>query len=269
MYAGAKDEALTSGSTRRRIALGFLFLAVAGFVCLAYMPLRIHRTADEDDRLVAELIAPRSGDQLLASIAELNSQTQVSHAGGRVPDQWKMLKLSGALYRVLLAHPELPEAWRAAGSRIAIRAVPNIPAPSEVCGRQHNLGNNISDLPSIDHKVLPKYSNCTIVLDDAPQIVNSNPIFFKRRSAQQANESRRPLLRLQNAHVIYRGGQILPIDALACIDCTFEFDILSAPPKRGRSLMRALLIAPDITNVGIEISEDEPTLRTPRRKTYK
>lgn len=275
MFTGMENVGMTPHSTRRRIAWFvlfsrvILFLAVAGLFCLANLRFSVHRPVDDDDRLAAELKAPKSIDQLRANIATVGSQVPVAYAKDPKSGHWKILKLTFALYSVLLAHPELAEAWQAAGSIITSRAVPMIPAPSEVCGREHKWGSNSSDPASVDHEVLPKYNKCTIVLDDAPQIVKSNPLSFKHRATHHASGERRPLLRLENAHVIYGGGEILPIDALACVNCTFEFHVASAPPKRGRSLIRALLIAPDISNVGVEISEEEPTLKVPNQATHK
>jgi hypothetical protein len=251
---------VTSESTHKRLhnplIWGIPLITVAGLICLALMPIRVHRTFDDTDRLVADLQAPKSADQLFASLAMVRSQIGVSHSEGQESAHWwRMLKLSGALLQVLQANPELPEAWQTAGSMIASRSVPNGPIPSEICGKLSKGESKSSDLTSVDHGDLTKYSNCTIVLDDAPQIVNSNQLFSKQQLEKYAHGLRRPTLQLQNVHVIYRSGEILPVDAIACVDCTFEFEIRTPPSPRGRSLIRALLVAADIDNVGVELSE--------------
>jgi hypothetical protein len=255
MFVGLGGESRTSKFQRGGFVWGVLFIAVVSLVWLLSMPVGIHRSVDDEDRLVAELTAPESPDQLLSSLSKVNTWSRMPHAGGRKPDQLQILKLSYALRSVLKVYPELPEAWQAAGSLITSRARPTAPVPSEICGKEYKRDTNSPDLTSVGHEVLPKYTNCTIVLDEAPQIVNSNPLFDKRQSARYANGTRRPLLCLQNAHVVYKGGEILPVDGIACVDCTFEFDVRFPPPQRGRTLMRALLVANDIANVGVELSD--------------
>jgi hypothetical protein len=256
MFRGIEEEHSTSRFTLVNVALGILLIGIAGFVWLALMSLRIYRPTDTEERLFKELTAPNYVDHILADLANLRSQMQSNPAGTRELDQGKILKLSIGLLRVIDANPELPKAWQAAGSIITFRTASNVLEDSEICGKVGMTRTGDSDFVSGNSDLLPEFRNCTIALDDAPQIVRANPLFSRHRMSQYANGVRRPMLRLRNVHVIYRGGELLPVDAIACIDCKFEFDLHSAPPRRGRSLMRVLLEANDITNAGVELSDD-------------
>ena len=248
MFAGIGEGSQASNSSRKCVCWCLLFAAVASLICLVSIKVRIHRPVADDDWLVAELTKPESPNELLSSLSAVRLWSQQARAGGRKPDQQQILKLSYALRSVLEVYPELTEAWHAAGSLVTSRAMLNGPA-LEACGK---TGRNSSDLILNENGFLSNYANCTIALDDAPQIANSSPPFDMRRPSTHGH-ARRSMLALKSVHVIYRGGEILPVDRIACMDCTFEFDLRFPPPRRGRSFMQALLVSDDLTNVGVEL----------------
>jgi uncharacterized membrane protein len=92
-----------------------------------------------------------------------------------------------------------------------------------------------------------EYKNCTIVLDDANEVVNSNLWIVEHRSMKQDPRSNQQFtLTLDNVHVIYRGGTIIPADIIIFNSCTFELNIQKIPPPRAQSLTHLLLASRNV-----------------------
>lgn len=195
-------------------------------------------------KLVAELRAPKSTEQLQANLATITAQIQTARVNGEQPDAKKVEALSKALAQVVQKNPQLPEAWQVAGELISYRAIPAKPASTLAeCSPVVFTG-----MPQQDWRipVLLQLQNCTIALDDLAQL---SPKLMGLLARDQGQVYKSALL-LRNVHVVYRGGAIaLPVRALIFNNCTFEFDLDGSPPAPGNSLTETLLVATDIRDV--------------------
>lgn len=227
---------------------------ILGTLLFWVVPFRIVPKVSESEALAEQLEKPRSAAALDANLEKLSLPAEMDRVLGSDPGRWKLFRLEQAVYNVLIEHPEKVEAWQLAAAMISRREPINGQTPPRICGADRDGEPNKGKPLSVYIGVLPKYQDCTIVLDDAPQIVNSSSLFSASSLKQYARGSRRPLLQLRRAVVIYKGGEILPVDSIGCEQCSFVFDLHSKPPLRGRFLVRSLLEAADISNVGIELS---------------
>src|SRR5580698_1809178 len=173
--------ALTTMLVVAFVALGAVFLVFPSF--------GIHVGHFEPDPLVAALEKPNSADQLKASLLEANWKLQSSQV-----DETKKYYLLLAIVDVLRQHPEASKAWQIASFAITSRGRLVGAAPPDICGRDPKVWPDRKEPVFVDNGVLPKFTNCTIVLDDAAQIVRGSPLFNKTRLARYAHGARRPLL---------------------------------------------------------------------------
>ena len=164
-------------------------------------------------------------------------------------DAIKMMELSGAVYQRAITNPELPEVWKVAALVINRRSKRDSKANTAICGGESGAKLRSRSGDQFQRVASTAYQNCTISLDDDGRAIKEE----NRRSRASTPTGR--LLQLQNVHVIYRGGALLPITTLGCVECTFEVDLQDTPPPRGKSLIRGLLMAYS-DNFAINISDD-------------
>jgi hypothetical protein len=192
-------------------------------------------------KLVSELKSPASPQQLQANLSTVVAQIQTARVNGKKPDTKKVTELSNVVSKVVENNPQTPEAWQAAAALITYRTEqPQQQNPKE-CGSetpQIELSNEVQYSEGLG------YSNCTIVLDDAPDIVNSRLWIVEHQSMRNdPRSSQHFALVLNNVHVIYRGGSILPADIFIFTNCTFDFQMSVPPPAPAQSLSKLLLAA--------------------------
>jgi hypothetical protein len=263
------------------LSLATLLLSLIGF---AYMIYRDAHAGHSNDRRFAaiesslrtltQMAAPQiyqsiSDSLQYASIQDAAHASQALHGvdaalqqlrnASVTPDQNKLKNSSQLLSKLISVHPELPEVWQTASELISYRSEPQSTTTIQ------NLGNCVDrpwtvltpppPNPLPPGKLLDgvMYHDCTLVIDDLPAFMNG-PAGRGLLLAQIKAPGRVYLsLILQNVHVVYRGGEILPAFLMIFQNCTFGWDIpRTVPPSNGRHLTSGLLAA-DLSNFRIQL----------------
>lgn len=191
--------------------------------------------------IVAELQAPKSPEQLQASLATVTAQIKTARANGTRPDHKKVQALSGALSRVVQNAPQMPEAWQAAAEVISYRSQGNVPDVQSLLQANLPLCHGLNDIlvrdknwKPIDPKTLPiKYmvqSECRVHIDG---------MSIKNWGC--------------NLCVIEYSGGPVEMANVRFINCVFIFDLpLGATPSSGgKHFGETLLEASDLEKVEI------------------
>jgi hypothetical protein len=211
-------------------------------------------------QIVSDLKNPKSPDQLRASLSVVTAQVQTARAEGKQPNKLKIAPLNQAVAQVIRTNPRVPEAWQAAAALISYSALGVVPSNvSEPCG----MGKSVTMISTPDSRGRINYGlhflNCTVVLDDASDITDSGG--FKHLQTLNTPHQGDFILKFENAHVVYRGGMILPVDKAIFVNCTFEFQMYALPPPRGRALTGLLLAAQDPTNITVDFTSVNPSIQ--------
>lgn len=198
-------------------------------------------------QIVADLKKPKSADQLRANLTTITAQIQTDRVEGKQPDKNKVDTLSKALAQVIQRDPQLPEAWQAAGELISYRsssgssevALPPCQPEGDYVQIQPMLFTQAPPDRNLGIFVGFYFQNCTLVLDGPSPILQPSTMQVILRQKDSVG------LVLTNVHVVYHGGDILPVRAIAFTNCTFDFQLYSKPPSSAPNLMNALLTAPN------------------------
>jgi len=95
------------------------------------------------------------------------------------------------------------------------------------------------------------FRNCILVIDD-PELAN----YYASFTADYRQENHIDLQNiyvnyvLQNVHIVYRGG-VIEAASIVMNQCSFEFQVNSAPSSKGRIVVERLLQAENIDAVSI------------------
>jgi hypothetical protein len=129
--------------------------------------------------IVSELKAPRSQDQLRASLSTVIAQVQTERVNGKAPDQKKSVALAEALTQVAKRNPEIPDSWRAVALLASFRTsyVLENPASMPDCNVEQKLR-------LIDPKEVPEvpeakafngyiFRNCVLHLNHLPPLLRT------------------------------------------------------------------------------------------------
>jgi hypothetical protein len=213
-------------------------------------------------KLVAQLKAPASPQQLRATLSTVTGQLQTIQVSHAKPNPQKISGLSEAISTVIDREPNLPEAWMAASAIVNLKPVKFDPAqlPPEITKvvDPQILENAVINQVPIRNQETPCLSlhsdpinphttgnglfyffyGCTLDLGD---IEGFNSLIKNMRRAVPDVQIEFYLVRV---NVIYRGGDLIPLSRLGLYGCTLDFNILSEPPSRGRALVQALLADP-------------------------
>jgi hypothetical protein len=216
------------------------------FITSSVIAMRQQLADGGNKQIVAELNAPKSEQQLQANLSTVIAQVQRAQLDGQKPNPEKISALGGALSRVVQRSPGVPDAWHAAATLINYRTAAK-KSNNQICKPS---GNEMAIGLSPDFKVQTVIilQDCTLVLDDAPEIVDT-------KSFKAVPENERGLI-LKNVHVIYRGGAIIPVKGILFAQCSFDFQMYSAPPLPARSLTVTLLASNNLDRISFQ----EPTV---------
>jgi hypothetical protein len=196
-------------------------------------------------RLVAELRSPKSPEQLQANLSTVVAQVQTARANGKKADQKKVEALSGAVSEVVGKDPQLSEAWQAAGELISFRAP--VLGSLNPCAKPEYVRfvTNTGEFgPNIKRMAQFYFKDCVLVLNDKLDFMNSEA-YHQFVNTPGAGIG----LGLLNVRIVYRGGPIMPVDTIAFVGCTFDFQIQAPPPPTARPLTQTLLAASNINDV--------------------
>lgn len=221
------------------------------------------RQAIEDGgttHLVAQLYSPRSSQQLQANLATVSAQAQMAMVEGKRPNRKKVDSLSRALTQVVQKNPELPVAWQAAIHLVNYKFEPgretaslpnclNLPVTGEKAFRGNKDGTFHQTSPSEDAQApiqgaVVVAQNCQLDLDDDGNF-NSTQVAKDFRDAKEKHpRTSFFILSVTNAHVVYSGGKLIPINEIRFVNCSFEIKPPSGlPNSQSQSITTQLLAA--------------------------
>jgi hypothetical protein len=204
-------------------------------------------------KIAAELRTPKSPEMLRADLSGLTSQIEAARANGKHPDERKVIALSSAVAQVVHNDPQLPEAWQTAAQLISFRVLPKSASPGPC-----DIPYGMKAVPLVDHfsASMPVgteliYHDCVMVLDDVDAFERTS-VYQDKMKLPREKPFEFHAIYLQNVHVVYRGGHLLPAGRFIFTNCTFDFRIYGPPEPSGRSLTETLLVAKDAANVTYE-----------------
>jgi hypothetical protein len=225
------------------IAVGLILVGLATVAVYLSIGVRVRRPSSEWG---GRFNAPESVEQTRAFLAKVESRIRALPSTQGQSHEMEML--SAAVYRRAIEHPELPEVWKTAAAVINRQSRHDMGTITAVCGEDSSAIPQIGHRDKLENVAFTTYQNCAISLDDDGRAIKNN-----RQSA--ARSSIANLLQLKDVRVTYRGGALLPVTTLSCLECTFEIDLQGIPPPRGKSLIRGLLMTYS-DNFAINISSN-------------
>lgn len=197
-------------------------------------------------KLVTQLEAPKSSQQLQAALATVTAQVQTARADGKAPDEKKVKTLASAVAQVVQHKPDLPEAWQTAAALVSYRAVASKPIEPKECTTQLKILQ--AAITRDSQKITyygEAYEDCTVILDGA----SISEVFRNVPNSMHIPPGAPSILKFTHVHVIYRGGTIPPANLLIFLSCTFEFQLNTQPQPSGQELTQTLLTANNINEV--------------------
>lgn len=221
-------------------------------------------------KLVAELKAPKSPEQLQANLTTVSGQLQTARVEGKEPDHAKLATLSGALSQVVQHHPDLPEAWQAAIQLVdykfqaPIRAtslpdcLDTLPPNNEETDRLYTPTGQV-DYPNfsgpqtqgwMSHVFL---AHCQLNLDDNGDFDSTSVGKFFQKVRAHHPQATLFVLVLNDAHITYSGGKMLPMSGIQFTNCTFEFKPPSGVPSKISQSITTQLLAADTSQGTIQL----------------
>jgi hypothetical protein len=211
-------------------------------------------------------------------MGSISAQAVLLKNEGKLPSQDAVQQLASASTIVTAAinrYPKSSEVWKAASSLVNVRSLNStkpveIPADIlEAIGSPVPNGGDCFKLsiPSSFPHMPPSWNgvtawllhaqthDCTMYLDDLEDFKNSTLMgYVNKHRDPNFKGSVLIELALVRVHVVYRGGPVIPISAIKCYDCTFDFDVPSAPSQRGRGLLESILSQnPDTPTLDIKV----------------
>ncbi len=209
-------------------------------------------------KIVAELEAPKSPEQLQANLSTVIAQLQTAKVKGIKPDEKKVKALSGALSQVVEHNQNLPEAWSATAELISYQSQILHPIPEHLpaCnlnGLKPETRPTRTPTGALDYNPGFYLSNCALRLEDVtPLTVTEVPSDFgiKFINPDHRNRVGFPIY-LSNGEVIYNGGPIQTKQGFVFVNCVFNLHTRGVPDAPAQDLLMAALKSDDLSQVKI------------------
>ena len=209
-------------------------------------------------QIVTELTFPKSQQQLQANLSTVVAQVQTARAEGKAPNATKVTSLSSAVAEVVQRNSELPEAWQAAMQLVDYKYqlklgtstnLPNCldtlsPGNAEVDRLRTSDGGTV-DYPNYSGPQTPAWmshvilGHCTLNLDDDGSFDSTSVGRFFASVRTHHPQATMFFLVMNDAHVTYSGGKMLPITGVTFTNRTFE---VTSPSKLPNRLTRAMTL---------------------------
>jgi hypothetical protein len=228
----------------------FWTIVAAGFVCLGALALLVYNTRPTvggDARLVHELEAPKSPQQLQANLSTITAEIQTARVEGRRPNPRRTELLSVALSKVVEHNPDLSEAWSTTAELISYRSQTMRPAPKQLprCDLK-GIKPEVKSRTLSDGglRIYPGFylSNCSLKLEDVPPLALSGKELPKSFPIQTPAEGKIEFpLYLSDGEVIYGGGPITPNAGFVFSHCSFDIKTDGVPNPSARAILEAAL----------------------------
>jgi hypothetical protein len=205
-------------------------------------------------KLVTELKAPKSPEQLQANLAMVTAQIETARVDGKQPNEKKVKALAGALTEVAKRNPALPEPWRAIATLTSY-------STSDIGGTTQLPDCDVTQAPhTIDPSELPfrvplsspttgyVFKNCTLHMDHLPPgKLQTGMAYFQA----DPNRKMTPWISgyvalIFNCNVILTDAGIVESGILdfKAFSSRFEFQIEKTPSAPAQDLLLASLQAP-------------------------
>jgi hypothetical protein len=223
-------------------------------------------------KLVTELKAPKSREQLQASLSTVIAQVQTARANGTKPDEKKVNALSAAMYQVVQQHRELPETWQAASQLVSFRTVsfnisPNLPPCDTVHTRPIEKwravtqGNWVMEAGyfyshcKLDLSTLPpqnvKGTYKLNFVDDGSSAIDHTEHIVNLHVMSGDDYAQLPIY-VNDGLIVFTGSQIpFGNELFVFTNCRFELSVQSVPNKPLEELLTAGLKQPDLFLINI------------------
>jgi hypothetical protein len=215
-----------------------LLIPWAAYITINVISMKQSMVDGGNTKLVADLRAPKSPQQLQANLSTVIAQVQNARLAGKPPNPKNIEAVSIALADVVRKQPDVPEGWNAAAQIISYRSSRMFPSSKPDCETELNppppamLKNQTKATEWI------YLHDCTLHLD--------NLISWRDKNDKTLTSI---AFTCNDVEIVYRGGPILPITSLQLVHCTFDFQINNEPPPPARRLTEALLAASDINKI--------------------
>jgi hypothetical protein len=205
-------------------------------------------------KLVAELKAPKSLEQLQANLTTVTAQIQTARVKGIKPDEKKVKALSGALSQVVEHNQNLPEAWSATAELISYQSqilhptLEQLPA-CNLNGLKPETRPDHTPSGALDYNPGFYLSNCALRLEDVPPLtVTELPSDFGIEFINPDHRNRVGFpIYLSNGEVIYNGGPIQTKQGFVFVNCVFNLHTLGIPDAPAQDLLTAALKSDDLS----------------------
>jgi len=213
-------------------------------------------------KIVAELKAPKSQEQLRANLSTVIAQVQTARAEKKKPNSQKVEALSKAVSQVVQQNPSVPEAWGAAAELISYHTEMTHPNAA------HLPPCNIGDAkPESRETNLPNngkrwnmgffFSSCSLRLEDVPPLLiytkdwpKDWPVHALEAPGVTGTRVGFPVY-LTNGEVIYDGGTIQHEAGFAFINCIFKLHTTGVPDEPAKTLLTAGLKRDDLIEINL------------------
>jgi len=205
--------------------------------------------------LVSSIENPKSPAILKANLATVAASIETARAQGKKANPERTLPLSVAVSKVLQDNNAPSEAWQTASQLINYRSGIENPPVLPTCDPRDQIDKSRLTTPMPPEQnalnVSVAFRNCILVIDD-PELAN----YYASFTADYRQENHIDLQNiyvnyvLQNVHIVYRGG-VIEAASIVMNQCSFEFQVNSAPSSKGRIVVERLLQAENIDAVSI------------------
>lgn len=188
--------------------------------------------------------------QLVTAFLAQANENVASIRSREMNDQREMNAISFQLYFAAIEHPDLPEIWKTAASLINLQSNQKPNGTSTICGNSPETIRHDSASFKSESMTVINYRDCEILLDGSEW-------GSLDRSRSSAQDPQGVMLDLRNVRLNYQGGRFPQVSVITCMECTFDINLQTIPPPRGRSFIRGLLFA-DFSNFSIGIRDHDP-----------
>jgi len=209
-----------------------LVIVWGSFITVNVIAIKQQLADGGNTKLVAELKAPKSAEQLQANLSTAIAQIQTARVQRKQPSVGKLDALSTAITDVAKREPKLPQVWQAESELISYRSEtlsPNSPKVLSTSAGKPCKFELFATQPG------SRYSNCEVTLEDVAEMTNGIKI-----GDQPSN------LQFTDCIVHYYGGP-LPTTQMTFYNSVFRFDVPIVPSSRGSNLILAIAEAKDLT----------------------
>jgi hypothetical protein len=247
----------TTLSHIKGILLVFVPLAIAwgSYITVNVVSMRQAMADGGNAKLVAELKAPKSTQQLQANLITVTAQIQAARVDGKKPNPQKLRALSGALTQVVQKNPDLAEGWRAVAVLASYRTSDVLENASalpdcDISQKAHAIpASDIPETPYTAGSFGFVFRNCRLYLDHLPPgklIKTTLAAPFGNAPAGNSVYGGDHAF-IINCEIVLTDSGIAesPILIFHAINCRFEYQIENKPPSSSQEFLLASLDAPN------------------------